>query len=295
VSALGAELGGLPELLGTRVEAEAALVLDWSSWWALETESHPATDLRQQEANLTHYRPLWESRITTDIVHPSADLSAYRLVVVPNLYLVDEATAANLVAYARGGGHLVISFFSGIVDECDRIHLGGYPAPFRELLGVHVEEFWPLAHGGSVTLALTDGHAGTGTLWSEWLTVEGASALATFADGELAGRPAVTRHTYGDGVAYYLGTRPDPATMGVLLRGAAESAGVTPVLPGAPAGVEATVRRGPDDARYLFLLNHNNFDVDVPVPSGARDLFTGTAPESRIGGRGVVIARLGDE
>ena len=297
VSALGAELGELPELVGTRVEAEAALVLDWSSWWALETESHPATDLRQQEANLTHYRPLWESRITTDVVHPSADLSAYRLVVVPNLYLVDAATAANLVAYVRGGGHLVMSFFSGIVDECDRIHLGGYPAPFRELLGVHVEEFWPLADHGSVKVAATDGHTGTGTLWSEWITTEGAETLATFADGELAGRPAVTRHAYGDGVAYYLGTRPDPATMGTLLRQAAGSAGVTPVVPGAPAGVEATVRRGGDGARYLFLLNHNNFLVTVPVPAGARDLHSGTALGSRVelGARGVLIARLGDE
>ena len=109
------ELARLPELLGTRVEADAALVLDWSSWWALETDSHPATDLRQQEANATHYRPLWESRITTDVVHPSSDLSFYRMVVVPNLYLVDEETAANLVSYVRAGGHLVMSFFSGIV------------------------------------------------------------------------------------------------------------------------------------------------------------------------------------
>lgn len=101
----------------------------------------------------------------------------------------------------------------------------------------------------------------------------------------------------GDGVAHYLGTRPDPATMGVLLRRAAEAAGVTPVVPGAPAGVEATVRRGQDGARYLFLLNHNKFDVSVPVPSGARDLLAGAPLGSQVevGGRGVVIARLGDE
>ncbi|MCT2582981.1 beta-galactosidase [Actinophytocola sp. S1-96] len=293
VSALGAELAGLPELLGSRVEAEAALVLDWSSWWALETDSHPATDLRQQEANLAHYRPLWESRITTDVVHPAADLSAYKLVVVPNLYLVDEATAANLVAYVRGGGHLVVSFFSGIVDECDRIHLGGYPAPFRELLGLHVEEFWPLAHDGEVPLALTDGHTATGTLWSEWLTVEGAEPLATFTGGELAGRPAITRHPHGDGVAYYLATRPDPTTMGLLLRRFAAEAAVPPVLPTAPAGVEATVRRAEDGSRYLFLLNHNPFAVTVPVPAGARDVRTGSAPEPEVAARGVVIARLG--
>jgi beta-galactosidase len=294
VAELGAELGRLPELLGSRVEAEAALVMDWSSWWALETDSHPATDLRQQEANLAHYRPLWENRVTTDVVHPSSDLSGYRLVVVPNLYLVDETTAANLVNYVRGGGHLVMSFFSGIVDECDRIHLGGYPAPFRELLGVHVEEFWPLADDGEVRLAMTDGRHGTGALWSEWLNLEGATPLASFADGELAGRPAVTRNAFGAGVAYYLGTRPDPATMGTLLRRAAADAGVAPVLADAPAGVEATVRRAESGDRYLFLLNHNTFGVTVSVPAGARDVLGGANLAERVdlARRGVVIAKL---
>lgn len=294
VAELGEELGRVPELLGSRVEAQTALVMDWSSWWAVESASLPATDLRQQEANLAHYRPLWENRVTTDIVHPGSELSGYRLVVVPNLYLVDEATAANLVRYVREGGHLVISFFSGIVDECDRIHLGGYPAPFRELLGVHVEEFWPLAHDGSIALAPADGRVGSGTLWSEWVTLEGAEPLATFADGELAGRPAITRHRHGSGVAYYLGTRPDPATMGALLREVVREAGVTPVLPGAPAGVEATVRRSETGDRYLFLLNHNMFDVTVPVPAGSRDILDDVdlAGPAALARRGVMIAKL---
>lgn len=174
--------------------------------------------------------------------------------------------------YVRDGGHLVVSFFSGIVDECDRIHLGGYPAPPRALLGVHVEEFWPLAVDGEVGLATADGrHAVVG-----WITLEGAEALATFADGELAWRAAITRHSFGRGVAYYLGTRPDQATTG------------------APAGVEATVRRTEAGERYLFLLNHNEFDVTVPLPAGAWDVLRdgGLAERVDLARRDVVIAKL---
>ncbi|MFB9906015.1 beta-galactosidase [Allokutzneria oryzae] len=295
VAELGAELAGLPEILGSRVEADAALLMDWSSWWALEAESHPATDLSQVDANLAHYRPLWESRITTDIVHPSADLSRYRLVVVPNLYLVDEAVAANLADYVRAGGYLVMSFFSGIVDGNDRVHLGGYPAPFRELLGVHVEEFWPLPPNGAVGLAFTDGHHGTATVWSEWINLEGAEPLATFAGGELSGLPAITRRSFGDGAAYYLGTKPDATTMGNLLRRAAAEAGAAPVLPGAPAGVEVTVRRTADGTRFLFLLNHNVFGVQVPLPPSATDALTGQelGDQATLDRRGVLVARLG--
>jgi beta-galactosidase len=84
------------------------------------------------------------------------------------------------------------------------------------------------------------------------------------------GRPAVTRHASGDGVAWYLATRLDPAAM--LSRACAE-AGVEPVLPGLPEGVEAVRRRGAD-GDYLFVLNH----TDAPVDVAGTDLLGGTGP-----------------
>ena len=82
--------------------------------------------------------------------------------------------------------------------------------------------------------------------------------------------------------------------MGTLLRRAAGDAGVAPVLPGLPGGVEATVRRAEDGTRFLFLLNHNTFGVTVAPPAGAHDLVTDTALASSVelGGRDVLIARL---
>jgi beta-galactosidase len=67
-------------------------------------------------------------------------------------------------------------------------------------------------------------------------------------------------------------------------------AGVSPVLPGAPAGVEA-VRRD----QWLFLLNHNETEVTVPVPAGATNTLTGEplAESERLAGRGVLVAHLG--
>ncbi|MFI9600106.1 beta-galactosidase [Streptomyces sp. NPDC052043] len=283
IRALGNELAGLSELVGSTVGADAALVMDWSSWWGLELDSHPSSDLRQMDANLAHYRPLFEANVTCDVVHPSWDLSAYGLVVVPNLYMVDEAAARNLAEYVREGGHLVVSFFSGIVDECDRVHPGGYPAPLRDLLGLRVEEFWPLPENGSIDLSFTDAPGqvprtgATGRLWSEDIHLEGAQAVATFASTELAGGPAVTRHGFGEGVAWYLGTRPDPAATRALFDRIRQEAGVDPVLPGLPEGVQAVVRRG-NGTRYLVLLNHSGSDARVQLPRPARDLLSGGSP-----------------
>jgi beta-galactosidase len=282
-SALGAELGRLEPLLGSTVDAPVALVADWSNGWAMQGAALPASDLSFEDTNFAHYRPLWNANVAVDVVPPTADLSGYRLVVVPNLYAVDAEVAARLVAYVRDGGHLVMSYFSGIVDGNERVHLGGYPGPFRELLGLAIEEFWPLPADG--TVALESG--ATGTLWSEWITLEGAEVLDTFTGGDLDGRPAITRHVFGEGVATYLGTRPDEPAMAAVMARALADAGIA--LPDLPAGVEV-VQRG----QWLFLLNHNETEVTVPVPVGATDALTGSSlgVAEILGGRGVLVAHL---
>lgn len=309
VRELGGELGRLAEVAGTRVRAEVALVMDWSSWWALELGSHPSVDVQQMDANFAHYRPLFDAGVTCDVVHPTWDLSAYRLVVVPNLYLIDGNAAGNLAGYVRGGGTVVVSFFSGVVDPCDRVHPGGYPGPLRDVLGVCVEEFWPLPDGGTVSVAMP-GRQATGTIWSEHIQPRGAETVATFADGELAGLPALTRHRHGDGTAWYLGTRLDPTGMRALLDRLCGDAGVRLALRGLPHadphadlhadlpdGVQAAVRRGPD-AAYLLLLNHTAGTRPVRLAGPMTDLLDGggtVTDKITLPARGVAVLRAESE
>ncbi|MFI6769944.1 beta-galactosidase [Streptomyces sp. NPDC050355] len=269
VTELGRELASLPGIEGTRSRAEVALLADWHSWWALELDSKPSTALEHSRIALEHYRPLFEAGVVCDVVPPQRELSGYRLVVVPNLYLLTARDAERLTAYVQGGGRLVVSFFSGIVDEHDRVHPGAAPAPLRELLGLRVEEFWPLDEGRTVGVG-GGAYAGRADLWSEAIDLEGAEALARFTDGDLAGRPALTRHAYGRGTVWYLGTRPEPALMRALLDDVRREAGAAPVVPGLPAGVQATVREGAG-GRYLFLLNHGAAAVEVGLPEPMRE------------------------
>jgi beta-galactosidase GanA len=92
------------------------------------------------------------------VVAPGTDLSRYRLVVVPGLYMVSDADAQAITDYVSGGGRLVVTYFSGIVDERDRIRLGGYPGAFRDVLGVLAEEFGPLKPGVTVDLSNAVAH-----------------------------------------------------------------------------------------------------------------------------------------
>jgi len=280
VSRLGSELGKLDELLGARGEAETAILLDWESWWALELDSKPSTAVRMLGGVYSFYKPLYETNVPVDFAHPGSDLSSYRLVVAPNLYLVTDDSAENIRRFVADGGTLLMSFFSGIVDGRDHIRLGGYPAPFVELLGLRIEDFVPMASGETNRLDTPEGGSYGCDLWADLIHPEGAEALATYTDNFYADTPAVTRNVFGEGAAYYLGTRPEERYTKSLLQRVCEEASVSPTAR-VPPGVDA-VRRRTKDASFLLLLNHNEGVVEVRLPNPGRDLLTGNEHDSNL-------------
>jgi beta-galactosidase len=297
VTGLGADLGRLAPVAGSEVPAEVALLLDWESWWALELDSHPSR-LRLVELLREFYRPLFETGVTADFAHPESDLSAYRLVLVPALYLVSDAGADNVRRFAEGGGTALISFFSGIVDTSDRVRLGGYPAPWRDLLGLRVEEFAPLPPGAVVRLdgalelagAELAGTDHVGRVWQDLIDLRGADPLLRYAEGHLSGQAAATRHPYGRGEALYLGTLPDRATMRGLVEQACRRAGVE-FRTDVPAGVEV-VRRGD----YLFVISHLDRPAELDLGGKSLDLLTAdiVGPAVVLGPRGVLVLTARD-
>jgi beta-galactosidase len=158
------------------------------------------------------------------------------------------------VSYVDGGGTVLIGPYSGVVDEHDHIRLNGYGV-WSDLLGVRVEEFFPLP--GDRRVGLSDGTSGR--VWTELATAKTADVLVTYADGPLAGAPALTRR----GTAYYLTTHLDDAALRVLLERIARAAGVEPVLRKPPPRVEAVLRRHPDGRMWTFVANDGEVPVEV--------------------------------
>ena len=294
VVSLGRELASLEAVRGARSDADAAVILDWESWWALELPSKPSNRVRQVDQLEAYYSPLHERNVLLDFARPDGDLSHYRLVLVPNLYLVSDAAAANIVSFVEAGGTLVMSFFSGIADTSEHIRLGGYPQPFRSLLGLDVIDFHPLGALTEVGLELVDGKLGRGRTWSEEIRLNGAQVLATFSDSELKGGPAVTRHRAGTGTAFYIATQPDPKTMDHILAMACSTAGVKSTAE-VPRGIEV-LRRSVRGKSFLFVLNHRDTAVDVPISDAGVNLIDGTQVHPgliRLGPRDVAVIREG--
>jgi beta-galactosidase len=256
------------------VQAEVAILMDWENWWALELSDKPSNDLRLVEQLMTYYAPLFKRNITVDFAHPASDLARYKLVIAPNLYLVNARAVENINHYVEQGGNLVMSFFSGIVDENEHIRLGGYPAPFREMLGLAIEEYVPYSETQSNTLCTEDGRQFGCSFWSDVIHLNGAQALATYEQEYYAGGPAITRNQFGQGNTFYVGTVPDANGMDWLVEQVCRTADVKPVVSNVPAGVEV-LRRVNGTSSWLFLLNHSAAQVSVTLEGKGQDLLTG--------------------
>ncbi|MGC4074137.1 MAG: beta-galactosidase [Nibricoccus sp.] len=255
VRELGAELKRLREITGTRRVARVAVLASWENRWALETESKPTT-FDYAEIVQHHYGALWNLNVAVDIAHPDGEFDDYDVIVAPALYQLTRQQADSLRSFVRRGGLLVMSYFSGVADECDHIGLGGYPARLTDVIGLAVEEWQPLMPNETNCVVLSGSDKGEAvcTKFCELLQLRGAETVAAYRDGWYAGRPAITRHRFGQGDAIYLATHIELEWLTDFLRSELRRRGIrAPIEAG--AGVELSVR-GNQASDYLFVINH---------------------------------------
>lgn len=304
VSELGKTLAGLPELIGTPVPAEAAILTDWDNRWAVKDAQGPRNGgLNYEETVMQQYRALWELGVPTDIVGSDDDFSRYKLLILPMAYLLREETGAAVDRFVQNGGTLVATYWTGIVDENDLCHLGGFPGPLRKTLGIWAEEIDGLHDHEANTLvtagnAEANGQAATQAAGAiaglkgsyeirelcELIHTEGAETLAVYGGDFYAGRPALTVNGRGQGKAYYLAARvSDEAFYADFYRSLVEDAGVRRAVDAElPEGVTAQLRTD-GETDYLFLQNFSGGKAEVMLDAAAyTDAESGEPAERRV-------------
>ncbi|AUG28492.1 MULTISPECIES: beta-galactosidase [Microbacterium] len=265
VAALGARLGELGAVTGShRERARVALVFDYESWWVSGRDSHPSDALRYDDETLAWYRALLDLGVRADVVPVAASLDGYDVVVAPMLHVVPDALRTRLEHVVRSGRHLVTTAFSGIVDQHDRVWLGGYPGALREVLGVTVEEFVPLLADETARLA----SGAVATHWSERIShvADDVEVLDTYAAGDLAGMPAVTRRRVGAGSATYVSADTGRDGARAVLERLAGDIGALAGDPLAADGRLEVIVRVDAARRHVFVVNRTDDEVVVDDP-----------------------------
>jgi beta-galactosidase len=255
---VGQELETLAEITAVKREKQAAIVHDWQNKWALEGSCGPRNaGMGYWDELKRHYNALAREGIAVEFVDQNADLTGYGLVVVPMLYLLTDAFAKKLCAFAQNGGTVIVTYWSGVVDESDLCRLGDTPYGLTELLGLRRTEIDGMYDGEtrrcvpSAGCTLPAAQASTLCEVAVLDEKDPAEPLSLYDEDYFAAHPAAAVHRYGKGRAYYLASRFDEGFYRAFYHDAAKEIGLSPAWPEVlPEGVLA-VRRG----SFVFVQN----------------------------------------
>lgn len=280
VAALSAFYRRLTPLLGTSVTPEVAIVYDWESRWAQSLSNGTwVSHGRYDDVVVEQFLPFFQRGIPVDVVSPEHDFSPYRLLIVPQMWIVTPLRALAMRRFVESGGTLVATFDTGMSDESNRMHIATPTDPgipgcgLSEMLGLRVVATDRLTPDHHLPLRLLEGtnllgEQPAGREVAALTVVSSASVMAEFAAEFYAGRPAITRNAFGEGEAYYLATRLTEPTGQRFFLHLSERLGLQRSLESElPEGVTAHVR-GAGDERFLFLLNFSTMQKTVRLPSG---------------------------
>ena len=262
VSNLGARLKKLDDIVGTKSEAKVAILYDVQSQWALEDAQCMSNfDKKFLPTLHTCYKPLWKRGINTDFVGPQDDFSKYEFILNPMQYMISNELGNKLENYVKNGGRLLCTYATGMVDENDLCHLGGFPgAGLRKVFGIWNEEIDTLYPEESNEVLLNDGTIVKAIDYCELIHTEGAEVLGVYNTDFYKGMPAVTVNIFGDGKAYYLAFRDDGSYMDKLIGDILTEASVTSDFDGAlPEGVSSHSRTDGENI-FVFIENYTNVD-----------------------------------
>jgi beta-galactosidase len=277
VAQIGAEFAkASPALAGTGVHSQVAMLHSYDSRWSINWQRHnqafdPVAQL------VSFYKPLRQVAQSLDIVSPIAPLAGYKLVVAPGLAVLSDAEAANLAAYVRDGGHLVLGQRAGMKDVDNGLETKRSPGPLAELLGGRVEQYYALDDKPGDQPPVTGvWGATTSKIWAEQLSTStpDTEVLMRYgkSNGWLDGQPAAITRKVGKGRITYIGAWMDEAGLLAAAQWMTQTSGVTAALGPVPDGVDVYPREG-NGKKVFILVNFGSGPASITLPSTMHSLL----------------------
>lgn len=267
VQETSAELARLERLFPDGVYNDVAICFSYDSLWSLKIKPVNEASFSYLDFCTEFYESLVACGVGVDVVSLNADLSAYKLVVAPAPFVMSEEQKERFRRYVHGGGVLLATFLAGAKNLDNNGVETSLPGGLTELFGIEVAEVEPVfaETAAQIELDLPHGNrTGVNRSWTEVLEPNGAEVVGTYADTFRKGAAVVSRHRYGNGTAYYLGTAFEPELLAALLRGVLIRESIiepsfTPI-----EGVEIVPRHSRGRLIYC-LFNFNTHEVIVPL------------------------------
>lgn len=271
VSALGAELEKLGDIVGKRTESKAAIIFDWQNMWAVNHfhgYNNKNRDLIKEAEKW--YTPFWKKGIAVDVIPMDTDYSKYDLVIAPFLYMLKDGTEEKIESYVKNGGNFVGTYLTGIVDKDDLCYLGGFPAgKLKDVFGIWAEETDSLPNGMQ-GIAEYNGKNYSVDYICDIIHARGAEILGTYRSDFYSGSPCLTVNSYGNGNAYYAAFRNDTDFADDFCNMLIEKIGISPDTEIKADGI--IIRKRGD---FVFLMNFTDKEQTAELDGEYINILSG--------------------
>lgn len=267
------ELNQLNDLLeGSTVVNEVAMLFSHDQHNAFKIQ--PQSDEFDYLLNFrTIHKAFLRLGIGTDVINCGQELSGYKLVVAPYLFLEDPALVRQLEMFAQNGGTVLLTTRTGVKNLTNVCQPARLPGQFSKLAGISLEEYDPVGRDLQ-SILLKNNQQISCSQWCDVINLETAAPYAFYDSEYYKGTPAITENIFGSGKAFYLGSVLALDGYIQILKEILTSAGFNEIHE-LPDGIELA-KRSKDGKSIHFLMNLSNQPQSIVLPdTGHQCVFSG--------------------
>jgi beta-galactosidase len=246
-------------------------------------------DVLRQVYNVLFHLNVEVDFVTSEMTERFGD---YEMLVVPALYTASEKCLLAIDTYVQKGGHLFMTYKSGVADENIKVYHDRLPHKLTDCLGMTYNQMTtPVKTKYSFVGEDFEEDQINVTEFMELLKPTTAKVLATYDHDNWKKYAATTQNAYGTGIATYLGCKISDGALRVLLIMCIKQAGIWNYEN--EVSKQCVIRKGINEAgnEILYYLNYKNVPVTVKYQGGrATSLFNEKQFED---GQEIVIDKWG--
>ncbi len=288
VTQVGASLEQLREIVGTRVEAKVAVLFDWENRWAMEDAQGPRNrGLFYKETVEKSYYAFRKLGLDVDVIDAEQELEQYTIVALPMVYMFRDGFDRKVRAFVEKGGIVIMTYWSGIVDDTDLCYLEGTPHGLMDVFGLRSTEIDALYDWeNNISIPVEGNSLGLSSSWKcknlcDLVKVTTAEVLGVYGNDFYEGMPAITRNRYGEGDAYYICADFEQAFYDDVISKIVKETNVEVPIKAVPEGIEITSRKSEENT-YIFVQNFNNHEVEVELDVDNAEIILGDYSNGKI-------------
>jgi len=276
---IGSEIHRIgPQFEDSRVVSPVAIVYDYDNIWANYYSCQERPMYSYLDEILRFYKAVRKKGINVDIVKPTDDLSKYKAVIAPLMYIVTDEAENNIKRYVEEGGIFIAGFRFGIKDIHSNMVKSVLPGKLKKLFGISIYT-WDNLRKRKVEVKDDEGNIYQADTFADLITLEEAKAIAKYDSDWYTGYAAATVNTFGKGRAYYVGCGLPQSFYDRFIEKVLKGLALESIK--APDEVEITTREK-EGKRFIFVMNFSDKPSRIFLGEEHTELIKGKRLKGKI-------------